>query len=113
MRYAENRFLMFGIGLLLGLFTLLSVRVQAREADSPYPPSAGVYIDLTRDFYQALQEDGSRGSERVYSNEMSYEYLRQISVSARFMVETNLQILRQQERVIQLLERVLEQGKKK
>ena len=52
--------------------------------------------------YEALKEDNYRGT-KSYSNDPSTEYLKQISISARFMVETNLNILRQQERIIQLL----------
>jgi hypothetical protein len=67
----------------------------------------GVYVDLTRDFYEALQRDAGR-SATVYSNDPSSAHLREIAVSARFMVQTNLEILKQQEEMIQLLRRLLE-----
>ncbi len=62
----------------------------------------GVYLDIDRDFYEALN------SERVktYSNDKSAEYLRQIAVSSKFTVETNLRIIRQQEKIIGLLEKI-------
>ena len=63
----------------------------------------GVYIELTKEFYEALQKNGYGGS-KTYSNDPSKDYLKQIAVSTRFMVETNLQILKQQEKMIQLLE---------
>lgn len=63
----------------------------------------GVYIDLTQDFYQTLREEGGSGT-KVYSNDPSSEYLRQIAVSTKFIVETNLQILRLQEEIIRLLD---------
>lgn len=69
----------------------------------------GVYIDLTKDFYEALREDG--GNSRTYSNDPSTEHLRQIAVSSRFMVETNLQIIKQQERIIELLQRLVDKRK--
>lgn len=62
----------------------------------------GVYIELTRDFYETLRDEGGRGT-RVYSNDPSVEYLRQMAISSRFMVETNLQILRLQEEILRLL----------
>jgi len=70
----------------------------------------GVYIELTKEFYEALQNNGYGGS-KTYSNDPSNYYLKQIAVSTRFMVETNLQILKQQEKMIQLLEDL--NGKKK
>ena len=70
----------------------------------------GVYIELTKEFYEALQNNGCGGT-KTYSNDPSKDYLKQIAVSTRFMVETNLQILKQQEKMIQLLEDL--NGKKK
>lgn len=63
----------------------------------------GIYIELTEEFYEALRNNGYGGS-KTYSNDPSKDYLKQIAISTRFMVETNLQILRQQEKIIQLLE---------
>ena len=63
----------------------------------------GVYIELTKEFYEALQNNGYGGT-KTYSNDPSKDYLKQIAISTRFMVETNLQILKQQEKMIQLLE---------
>lgn len=70
----------------------------------------GVYIKLTRDFYEALRDEGCRGP-KVYSNDPSQEYLKQIAISAKFMVETNLEILKTQERIIQRLEALSKKGK--
>jgi hypothetical protein len=69
----------------------------------------GVYIDLTKDFYEALREEG--GNSVTYSNDPSADRLRQIAVSSRFMVETNLQIIKQQERIIELLQRLVDRRK--
>ena len=71
----------------------------------------GIYIELTRDFYESLRDKGEGGG-RLYSNDPSIEYLREISISSRFMVETNLQILKQQEKILQLLKSLLEDKKK-
>jgi hypothetical protein len=75
-----------------------------------YPSHSGVYINLTEDFYRALNaETGTTGT--TYTSRPSDEYLRQISVSTKFMVESNLQILQQQEKIIQLLEAIKKQRK--
>ncbi len=71
----------------------------------------GIYIDLTREFYEALKAEGSSGN-KTYTNEISQEYLRQIAVSAKFMVETNLRILKNQEKIINLLQSLLKQQTK-
>ena len=63
----------------------------------------GVYIELTKEFYEALQNNGYGGT-KTYSNDPSKDHLKQIAISTRFMVETNLQILKQQEKMIRLLE---------
>jgi hypothetical protein len=58
-------------------------------------------LELTEDFYRTLRSEGTRTYATTGSSD---EYLRQIAVSSRFMVETNLQLLQQQKRIIQLLE---------
>lgn len=63
----------------------------------------GMYIELTRDFYETLLSKGAADST-VYTNDLSKEYLRQIAISSRFLVETNLEILKQQKKMIQLLQ---------
>lgn len=67
------------------------------------PVPDGIYVDLTKDFHKALREEG-RANSRTYSNDMSLTYLKEISISTRFMVETNLEILKNQERIMQMLE---------
>jgi hypothetical protein len=86
-------------------------QIGSRERDVKADQSENVYIELTRDFYEAMR-DGERDGKRVYGNDPSAEYLREISVSSRFIVESNLQILRQQERVIALLEKMVEKNSK-
>jgi len=85
--------------------------VLAQDADSKVHVPEGVYINLTREFYESLKGDG-KGGAKVYSNDPSIEYLKEIAISSRFMVETNLQILRQQERILQLLQSVLDNKKR-
>jgi hypothetical protein len=94
-------------GLLLAAALLLSIGSSAPAGDGPPRDgrSPAVFLDISEAFYRAL-EARDRG-DRVHGTEttaMADEYLRQIAVSTRYMVETNLQLLRQQERIIQLLE---------
>ena len=79
----------------------------AQEGPSRSQIPEGVYLELTEDFYEALRR-GSGRDATVYSNDPSADRLREIAVSARFMVQTNLEILKQQEEMIQLLRRLLE-----
>ena len=100
----------FLAGSLLGMILWRPAITYAQDTDPVHIPE-GVYIELTKDFYQALRDEGSQGTI-TYSNDPSIEYLKQISISARFMVETNLNILKQQERLIQLLHSLLKDRKK-
>lgn len=91
--------------------SLNAVRETKAQNDSQqYHLPEGVYVDLTRDFYEALQGT-TEGGKKVYTNDMSDEYLRQIAVSSTFVVRTNLQIIKQQERIIQLLQSIRDRGK--
>jgi len=94
-------------GLLLAAALLLSIGSSAPAGDGPPRDgrSPAIFLDISEAFYRAL-EARDRG-DRVLGTETTTaadEYLRQIAVSTRYMVETNLQLLRQQERIIQLLE---------
>jgi hypothetical protein len=89
--------------------TLMDSVSIADEKKTPVAPKQGIYIELTEDFYRALKEDA--GDTRRYSNQVSESHLRRIEISTRFMVETNLQILRQQEKIIQLLEEIRSKSK--
>ena len=70
----------------------------AGEVDAK--PKTQVEVQLTESFYRALS--GETG--KTYTTSASDDYLRQIAVSTRFMVETNLRIIEQQARIIELLE---------
>jgi hypothetical protein len=97
---------------LVGTALLLTLPLAVQAAD-PRPPQApgqrqvyppvGIYLDLTEEFNRAMQSDS--GGTRTLSTTMSEDYLHQIAVATRYTVETNLQILKQQERIIQLLEK--------
>lgn len=95
----------------LAIILWIPFSIFAEDSDPERRVPEGVYIELTRDFYESLRDKG-KGGGKVYSNDPSIEYLKEISISSRFMVETNLQILKQQERILQLLESLLEDKKK-
>jgi hypothetical protein len=91
-------------GCLLGLIVGQAVTGLGQDAAPRHPlPQGGVYLELSGEFYKALRGEGGANT-RTYSNDMTQEYLKEIAVSARFMVETNLQILKNQERMMLLLE---------
>jgi hypothetical protein len=105
MNLAEKRIIHFSIITLLGICLLFGSTAFAEEGKGHYNLPPGVYLELTEDFYQALKHDTPDNVKR-YNNKSSDDYLRQIAVSSRFMVETNIQILKQQERILQLLESI-------
>jgi hypothetical protein len=95
----------FCLSILLLLSILLFGKISGYAEDQKYGDSQppGTYIELTESFYRALQNEQS-GGERIYGNTgKSDEYLRQIAISTKFMVETNIQIIKQQEKIIELL----------
>ncbi len=98
-------------GAVLGLILCMPVLLSAQDAGNKYQIPEGVYIKLTKDFYEALKNEGAGGT-KVYTNDPSDEYLKQIAISTKFMVETNLEILKQQESMNQMLNTLLK-GKKK
>jgi hypothetical protein len=98
----QMRVIFFGAAFLAALILLPSTLYAKDDRVRDRMPE-GVYIELTQEFYEALRNNQSHGS-KTYSNDPSNEYLKQIAISSRFMVETNLQILRHQEKMIRLLE---------
>ncbi len=103
--------LIVGLNALGILAASVFLAVQGVEAEKPVDNRRiGVYVELTESFYRALSQ-GQEGS-KTYTTGQSDEYLRQIAVSTRYMVETNLQVLQQQERLIDLLEAMAERNAK-
>jgi hypothetical protein len=95
-------FIFFGAAFLAALIMLPSPLYAKDDRVGDRIPE-GVYIELTEEFYEALRNN-SYGGSKTYSNDPSKDYLKQIAISTRFMVETNLQILKHQEKMIRLLE---------
>jgi len=79
------------------LFLFSGAKAHAGEDRAPR-----IEVDLSESFYRALRDEGST----TYSTNKSEDYLRQIAVSSRFAVESNLRIIKQQERIIELLEAI-------
>ena len=96
---------------LLAMILWRPVLAFAQDSDSKVHLPEGVYIQLTKDFYDSLKEESQKG-EKVYTNDPSIEYLRQISISARYMVETNIKILKQQEKILQMLQSFIDKKNK-
>ena len=101
----------FWVGSLLGIILMTPNPIYSQEAGLENRLPKGVYIKLTRDFYEALRDEGVEGT-RVYTDNPSNEYLKEIAISNRFIVETNLEILKQQERMIDILQSILRKSKK-
>lgn len=103
MKMTKKIFYLIMVTVLTGSFLHWTAIGFTQENRTRYQLPEGVYINLTEDFYRALRE-GSDGSTTTYRTNQSEEYLRQIAVSTKFMVESNFQILKQQEQLIRLLE---------
>lgn len=74
-----------------------------RPEKSPHPyPHAGIFIQLSEDFNRDMEANDH--NTRTLSTNKSETYLHQIAVATRYTVETNLKILQQQARIIELLE---------
>lgn len=110
MKFPKRAMVSIGAGCMLVMACALMPRADAGEGSLPYRLPRGVYLDISKAFYGALQRSDHDG-DRIYSNTMSDEYLRQIAVSTKFTVQTNLEIIRQQERIIQLLRAIQNKGK--
>jgi len=95
-------------GFWLGIVLCVPGVAYSLDEGANYQIPEGVYIKLTKDFYEALKNQNSK----VYSNNPSDEYLKQIAISTKFMVETNLEILKQQEKMNVMLHLLLKDGKK-
>lgn len=91
-----------GTGFVIVLSVLVVLHHQTAGAESGSKDQRHkITIELTEDFYRALRNEAAK----TYTTERQDEYLRQIAVSTKFMVETNLRIIEQQARMIELLEK--------
>ena len=111
MKKLRLRHILFLAGAILGIILWGPVMMYGEDTGSKSRLPEGMYIELTKDFYKALRDEET-GEANVYTNDPSNRHLKQIAISTRFMVETNLQILKQQETMNQLLQSIL-LGKKR
>jgi hypothetical protein len=96
------RSIALGSGFAIVLSALMALHHQTAGAESGSKKQRHkITIEMTEDFYRALRNEGTK----TYTTERQDEYLRQIAVSTKFMVETNLRIIEQQARMIELLEK--------
>jgi len=104
MMFLQRWFTAVSLSGLIGAAALLAVpSTGAVAADDP--PTQVIEVELTESFYKALRAEGTK----TYTTNKSEEYLRQIAVSARYSVESNLKIIEQQRRIIELLEKLNKQ----
>jgi len=105
MRGAKRPILFIGLAAVAVIVAAAATLAYAKRPEKPphgYPPAA-IFIQLGEDFHRDI---GSYDDNtRTLSTDMSETYLHQIAVATRYTVETNLKILQQQERIIELLEK--------
>ncbi|MFH1993447.1 MAG: hypothetical protein ABIK98_13765 [Pseudomonadota bacterium] len=111
MQMLRHKLSVFLAGSMLGIILCAPVVIYSQDSGINARIPEGVYIKLTKDFYEALKNEGSVGT-KVYTNNPSNEHLKQIAIATKFMVETNLEILKQQEIMNQLLQSLLQDRKK-
>lgn len=90
-----------GLGLLMCTaaclgFSLSPLPTQAREKPEPSP-----HVILSGEFFTAMQKLADSGT--TYGDRQG-PLLEQIALSSRYMVKTNLTLIQQNEKIIQLLE---------
>lgn len=89
-----------------GVFILCLLAFHGNPAAADDGQVRRIEVELTESFYRALRAEGTH---KTYRTDASEEYLRQIAVSSRFTVESNLKIIKQQDRIIELLEAIQKQ----
>ncbi len=99
---------MAGAGLLLAVFVLaigqLPAAAQAEPPEAPPAPGRvrSPYLILDGEFFEAMQRM-SKAGERTYGDRQE-PLLEQIAVATQYVVKTNLTLIKQNDRIIQLLE---------
>ena len=91
------------LAIILGLAPGLALAAEAVPTSSP---EVEIHLDLTRQYYEALRKAESTQA-RTLSTDRSDRYQEQIAISTRFMVETNLRLLKEQAEIKALLRELL------
>jgi hypothetical protein len=97
------------------LLALLPASASAEESSGSVPTTTELefHLDLTRQFYEALgHTETSRDRSLSTDTDLSERYLEQIAISTRFMVETNLRLLKEQAEIKALLQELLKRSQK-
>jgi hypothetical protein len=96
---------------LLLVLSVLPASASAEESSVSAAPTTELelHLDLTRQFYEALrQTETTRGRRLSTDRDHAERYLEQIAISTRFMVETNLRLLKEQAETKALLQELLQ-----
>jgi hypothetical protein len=94
---------MAGAGMLAAVMILAAMPLAA--ADQPVKGDAdrmNFFIPLNQEFFEAMQKL-SRSNANTYGDRQE-PLLEQIAVASQFVVKTNLTLIKQNERIIHLLE---------
>lgn len=85
------------------ILSAMSLAAGAQSGANPAPGTGkGPYVILTDDFWQAMDKL-SRADANTYGDRQE-PLLEKIAVASQFMVKTNLTLIKQNDRIIQLLE---------
>jgi hypothetical protein len=95
-------FRLAGAGLLVAGLILAAGTVKVRAQSDTEQLRHNTFIPLTKEFFEAM-EKLSRANANTYGDRQE-PLLEQIAVASQFMVKTNLTLIKQNERIIHLLE---------
>ncbi len=87
--------------LLTGLLAAAAGVALGWPACSQGRTHVGIYFDLTEAFNRAMASES--GDAKNYGTSLSEQYLKQIAVGTEFLVKTNLELIRLQQELIDLL----------
>ncbi|MHB8068251.1 MAG: hypothetical protein ACYDIC_10170 [Desulfobaccales bacterium] len=92
------------------ILAAMSLAAAAQSKANPAPGTSATpgtgrdpYVILTDEFWRSM-EKLSRAEDHTYSDNRQEPLLEKIAVASQFMVKTNLTIIKQNDRIIQLLE---------
>jgi hypothetical protein len=91
-----------GVGFLVVGLILAGGPLKVAAQSGADSGKINTYIPLTKEFFEAM-EKLSRANDHTYGDRQE-PLLEQIAMSSQFVVKTNLTLIKQNERIIQLLE---------
>ncbi|MDI6852293.1 MAG: hypothetical protein QME75_01645 [Deltaproteobacteria bacterium] len=90
-----------GAGFWLVAAVCLGLLIRPCPTQTAEKPEPGSYVILSGEFFNAMQKLAASGA--TYGDRQE-PLLEQIALSGRYMVKTNLTLIHQNEKIIQLLE---------